>query len=114
MRRERGNERGDLHLVTLIAAGCVVGVGVALLARSFAGGSCSGSELSGYGSSCAGLVSSLSLRVGAVAAVATVFMGLLNAGLARTAEQLEEVNRALSIEKGEREGRRRRARGRSR
>ena len=93
-------ERRSLHLAALIAAGLLVGVVVALLARSSAGASCGGSDAPGFGSPCEALVSSLALRVGCLAGAVTVLMGLLGQGLARTAEKNEEVRRTLSDERG--------------
>ena len=71
-----------------------MGVVVWLGARAFAAGSCPDHDVLAIGSSCRGLVASLAIRVGVVAAAAFLLMELVARGLFRTAEALEEERRA--------------------
>ena len=86
-------------LVSATATAAVVGVVVALVARSFAGGSCPEYDALRVASSCRDLIGSLAVRVGAAAAVAVLLMGLLAAGLRRTAEAMEEDRRTAATER---------------
>jgi hypothetical protein len=84
-----------------IAACC--GVAATAAARVFAGGSCPGYDPPSYASTCSGLVASLSTRLGVVVGCVTLFAGMLNAGLRRTAEEIEHRRRAArSIDRGTR------------
>ncbi len=93
----KGRHR-SLHLSSLVAASVLVGAVVFAAARAFAGASCNGTSAPAFGSPCPVLVSSLAVRVGVVAALATVLMGLVNEGLARTAERMEQDRRTLAEE----------------
>jgi hypothetical protein len=66
----------------------VVGVGVALLSRAVAGGSCPVGERL-VPTSCGDLVEDLSVRMGGIAAFAVVFMQLLSTGLLKTWSAME-------------------------
>jgi hypothetical protein len=91
--------RGRRHLLSATVAAAVVGVAVALVARSVAGSSCPEYDALRVVSSCRDLVGSLAVRVGAAAGVAVLLMDLLSAGLRRTAEIMEEHRRTAAIER---------------
>jgi len=91
--------RGRIRLISATVAAGVVGVAVALVARSFAGGSCPEHDALRVVSSCRELVGSLAVRVGVAAGVAVLLMELLSAGLRRTAEAMEEARRTAAIER---------------
>lgn len=91
--------RGHWHLVPATAAAAVVGVAVALVARTVAGSSCPRIDVLRGASSCDALVGSLAVRVGAVASLAVLLMELISAGLRRTAEAMEEDRRTAAIER---------------
>jgi hypothetical protein len=69
-------------------AAAAVGVGVALVSRAIAGGSCPVDERL-VPTSCGDLVQDLSVRIGGLCALAVVFMGLLSTGLAKTWSAME-------------------------
>jgi hypothetical protein len=70
-------------------AAAAVGVGVALVSRAVAGGSCPVEERL-VPTSCGDLVDDLSIRIGGVAAFAVVFMQLLSTGLLKTWSKMEQ------------------------
>jgi hypothetical protein len=86
-------------MISATVAAAVIGVAVALVARSFAGGSCPEHDALRVVSSCRELVGSLAMRVGAAAGIAVLLMELLSAGLRRTAEALEEDRRTAATER---------------
>jgi hypothetical protein len=66
-----------------------VGLGVALAAKTFAGGSCPPHESVALVSTCRGLISSLAVRIGVTAGVVVLLAQVVAAGLARTAETMD-------------------------
>jgi cytochrome c-type biogenesis protein CcmH/NrfG len=70
-------------------AAAAVGVGVALVSRAVAGGSCPVEERL-VPSSCGDLVEDLSVRMGGIAAFAVVFMQVLSTGLLKTWSAMEQ------------------------
>ncbi len=80
-----------------MVAAVAVGLGVALAARAFAGGSCPPHETVALVSTCRGLIASLAVRVGATAGIVVLLSQLVSAGLARTAETIDR-DRALARE----------------
>lgn len=87
-----------MRVGALLAAGAIVGAIAGFGAWWSAAGSCPGHDVPAFGSACGVLVTSLSWRVGLLAGVATVVMGLLAAGLQRTAEAMEDERRARADE----------------
>ena len=73
----------------MAGAAAAVGVGVALVSRAVAGGSCPVEERL-VPTSCGDLVDDLSIRIGGVAAFAVVFMQLLSTGLLKTWSKMEQ------------------------
>jgi hypothetical protein len=70
-------------------AAAAVGVGVAVVSRVVAGGSCPVDERF-MPTSCGDLVEDLSVRMGGIAAFAVVFMQLLSTGLLKTWSAMED------------------------
>jgi hypothetical protein len=81
------------------AIALLVGVSVAAAARWSAGGSCPAYE-DPLVTPCADLVASLAARIGALSAVAVVFLDLLSAGLLRTFRAMAESQGAGQEERG--------------
>jgi hypothetical protein len=77
----------------------IVGVGVWLVARAFAAGSCPEHDVLAVASSCRALVGSLAARVGALAGATVIVMDLTSAGLRRTAESIDEDRSTASQER---------------
>jgi len=90
--------RRSLHVGTLVLVAVVVGVGVALVARATAAGSCPAGPEPGDVMPCGSLVASLAWRVGAAAAGAVMLFGLLSIGLARTSELMRDDRRRAAEE----------------
>ena len=89
--------RRALRLSSLAAA-VAVGSMVWLAARSFAAGSCPQHDPLQVVSSCRALVGSLAIRVGITAGITVLLMGMLSAGLRRTAETMDEARRTAARE----------------
>jgi hypothetical protein len=83
----------------VLATALLVGVTVAAAARWSAAGSCPAYE-DPLVTPCADLVSSLAARIGAVAAVAVVFLDLLSAGLLRTFRAMADDRHAGAEDPG--------------
>jgi hypothetical protein len=94
----RVQERRSRHIASVAAAAIVVGVAVWLAARAFATDSCPEHDALRVVSSCRVLVGSLSVRVGAVAAVAVLLAEIVSSGLRRTAENIDEARRTSARE----------------
>jgi hypothetical protein len=83
----------------VLAIALFVGVSVAAAARWSADGSCPAHE-DPLVTPCADLVASLAARIGAMSAVAVVFLDLLSAGLLRTFRAMADGRGAGSEERG--------------
>ena len=88
-----GPARRRLHVVPLAVGAVVVGGAVGLLAQWYAGRTCPPGTPPGLLSSCDELIAGLAWRIGAAAGVAVLLMGAIAAGLARTAEELDDERR---------------------
>lgn len=93
-----GSPRRRLHLGPLAAGAAAVAVAVGLLAQWYAARSCPPGTPPGLLSSCDELIAGLAWRIGAAAGVAVLLMGALAAGIARTAEELDDERRILEEE----------------
>ena len=85
-------ERSPLRLRSWLVVATACGLVSAGAARVVAQSSCSGVEPS-FGSSCASLVETLSVRVGLVVGIVALLMGLIYVGLLRTAQELADRRR---------------------
>jgi hypothetical protein len=72
------------------------GIAATMATRIVAGPSCSEHDPPGVVSSCAGLVASLSTRLGVMVAVVALLACALGSGLMRTAEGIRERERIMS------------------
>ena len=93
--------RRRLHLGPLAAGAVLVGGAVGLLAQWYAGSSCPPGTPPGLLSSCDELIAGLAWRIGAAAGVAVLLRGAIAAGLARTAEALDDERRTREEEAAE-------------
>jgi hypothetical protein len=96
MRPVQHSGRRIRRIATWCAIAAASGIAATMATRIVAGPSCSGYEPAGVVSSCAGLVASLSTRLGVMVAVVVLLACALGSGLIRTAEGIRERDRVLS------------------
>jgi hypothetical protein len=92
--------RAPLRFGTRVGIAVACGLTVAIVARAFAGASCTGPDSPAFASTCSGLVASLSTRLGVVVGVVVLLVGLVGTGILRAAEDLEA--RRAHDERGDR------------
>jgi hypothetical protein len=76
-----------------IAVAVAIGAVVSLASRAAGASSCPAVERASFASSCQVLVTSLSVRVGAMAALVALLMDVVGSGLLRTAKLNELIRR---------------------